>query len=199
MLIWIIICIISAIIMACIVYKHPQMMKIMNYVWIINCLWGGPLIIGLFYLVKKTKKTHNKIAWQSIVTSTLHCGSGCTLADLIMFVITNFIYMNFVTNVFLSTVLAFFTGILFQYIVQREMDHKTATKLLVKKAILSDFWSLLSWQVGMILIMYLGMYFHLDTLLINKIFIMQLAMVGGFICGLPTNYLLLKFGIKKAM
>ena len=42
---WIVIGILSAVIILIDVIRHPQAMKIMDAVWPINALWGGPLIL----------------------------------------------------------------------------------------------------------------------------------------------------------
>jgi len=72
------------------------------------------------------------------------------------------------------------------------------------RAFKADFFSLLSWQVGM----YGWMAIVYFVLFINELlpkdtwifwFMMQLAMLFGFFCAYPMNALLIKLGIKKGM
>lgn len=53
---WIIVGLISAIILIFDVIKHPQQMKIMNAVWPINALWGGPLILWAYFTLGRHRK-----------------------------------------------------------------------------------------------------------------------------------------------
>ena len=46
---WIVIGILSAVIILIDVIRHPQAMKIMDAVWPINALWGGPLILWPYF------------------------------------------------------------------------------------------------------------------------------------------------------
>lgn len=80
---------------------HKQKMWIMDIVWPVTALYAGPLALIAYYTIgrksvaeKGTKmsghkhKYHamdmrRKSFWQSVVVGTLHCGSGCTLGDII--------------------------------------------------------------------------------------------------------------------
>lgn len=93
---------------------RPQSMKIMNTVWILTALWGSYLALWAYNKLGRSappmkmgeagmnmgdtemkmnmqmdgmKRPH----WQSIALSALHCGAGCTLADIIGEWFTNYI------------------------------------------------------------------------------------------------------------
>jgi hypothetical protein len=97
---------IIALILAINVIFHRQSMKIMNIVWVLTGLWGHYFALFAYYTfgVRKDNmvatvpmenmKMDMKISmemdmsevrpqWQSITLSALHCGAGCTLADII--------------------------------------------------------------------------------------------------------------------
>ena len=72
-------------------------MKVMNAVWVLTGLWAGLLGLGAYILFgRQDDPAENRNAngstpvapgkpiprWQAIALSTLHCGAGCTLADL---------------------------------------------------------------------------------------------------------------------
>jgi len=126
------------------VRRHPQHMKIMNYVWPICALFGHVLIIA-FYLKYGRLATHelaNPAMEKNetpphvkhtpfpfkVAKGTLHCGSGCTLGDIIAESIALFFPVTavwfglhtlfdekmFAVWVF-DYVLAFIFGIAFQY------------------------------------------------------------------------------------
>src|ERR1700743_616241 len=60
---------------------HPQPMGIMDLVWPLTALYAGPLALWAYYSIGrytryKPKSNPKKPFWQSILTGTLHCGSG---------------------------------------------------------------------------------------------------------------------------
>ena len=97
---------------------RPQSMKIMNAVWILTALWGSYLALwaynkfgqgapmkmggGEMKMDMSGMKDMNMDMsmgdmsmkhphWQSVALSALHCGAGCTLADIIGEWFTNYI------------------------------------------------------------------------------------------------------------
>ena len=91
--------------------------------------------------------------WRSVVRSTLHCGAGCTLADLIgegflyfvpIAVGGSFVLGSWVFDYLLALVL----GIYFQFSAIRSMRQTPKSKAF-EQAVKADFLSLTAWQVGM--------------------------------------------------
>ena len=107
--------------------RRPQPMAIMNWVWPLVGLSGGPLAIWLY---RRHAAYHNGRAPKAlaVATATCHCGAGCTPGDLIaesLAMVTPGILVWFgLGSLFrqkifagwtLDFALAFLLGIVFQY------------------------------------------------------------------------------------
>lgn len=146
--------------------------------------------------------------WQSVALSALHCGAGCTLADIIGEWFTNYVPVTIAgSQVFgnwvLDFILALIIGVYFQFYAIREME-KISVGNALSRAFKADFFSLLSWQIGMygwmaivIFVLFAATPLPKDTWMFW--FMMQIAMLFGFICAYPMNALLIKIGVKKGM
>lgn len=153
-------------------------------------------------------KGMNHSHWQSVALSTLHCGAGCTLADIIGEWFTNYVPVTvagsqLLGNWVLDFILALIIGVYFQFFAIREME-KISTGHALSRAFKADFFSLLSWQIGMygwmaivIFVIFAANPLPKDTWIFW--FMMQIAMLFGFICAYPMNVLLIKLGVKKGM
>lgn len=153
-------------------------------------------------------KSKDKYAsyWQGIIVDTLHCGAGCTLADLIGPVLFTFIpFTLFHQLTFGEWLLDFFIALIigatFQYAAIAPMLKEKGIKTWIK-ALKIDFLSLTAWQVGMygwmaIVIFVLFGKFSIQTP--EFWFMMQIAMCIGFITAYPMNWFLVKKGIKSGM
>ncbi|MGL5787460.1 MAG: DUF4396 domain-containing protein [Bacteroidales bacterium] len=150
----------------------------------------------------------NRPKWQSIALSAMHCGAGCTLADIIGEAYTGFhpiaIGGSFIIGAWvLDYILALIIGVYFQYVAIREMQNiKPGAAFL--KAFKADFLSLTSWQIGMYGWMAIAIFVIFKGEPLSKSstefwFMMQIAMLCGFITAYPMNALLIKLGIKKGM
>lgn len=189
-------------------------MKIMEWVYPITGLYAGPLALLVYFtlgrktLKEKKDESQNEIAyWKSVVKGALHCGAGCTLADMIAETALVFIpFTLFGRALFggwaVDYVLALIIGIIFQYYAIAPMNDFSFKKG-IKKAFKADFFSLTSWQIGMYGWMAIATFVIFD----RKIeateplfwFMMQIAMVCGFITAYPTNWVLIKMGVKEKM
>ena len=226
---WIIIGILSAMIVLIDVIRHPQAMKIMDAVWPINALWGGPLILWAYFTLGKHRKmkmempmkamkmdsgmkmpmTEHKYGefWQGIVVDALHCGAGCSLSDLvgswIFYYLLSFSILNqkLFGEWLFDYVLALIIGVLFQYAaIAPMMDGSIGHKLV--QAFKIDFWSLTAWQVGMYgwsAIVNFGLHLHFTPVMPAFWLMMAIGMACGFVTAYPMNWLLVKLGIKKGM
>lgn len=192
---------------------NRQQMKIMNVVWILTGLWAGAIGLIAYYLfgrrshamVMDMKMGMNmnmsKPKWQMITLSALHCGAGCSLADLIGEWFIFFVPISLISGWVLDYILALFIGLFFQYVMICAME-KITTQEAYKKAFKADFWSLTSWQVGMygfMAVAIFGFDYHINRLSWEFWFLMQIAMMCGFLFSYPVNGLLIKKGIKKGM
>lgn len=147
--------------------------------------------------------------WQSIILSTLHCGAGCTLADLIGETFTAFVPIAIGSSLLagqwvLDYILALVLGIYFQYAAIRPMEPQLSRLQTVGKAFKIDFFSLTAWQAGMYGWMAIVMFvlFPRRPMMHNSWefwFMMQIAMFFGFLASYPANRILIRMGIKKGM
>lgn len=154
------------------------------------------------------KMSDNKYSsfWQGVVADTLHCGAGCSLADLIgpwLFLVFPFtIFNNYTFGEWtLDYFLALLTGVTFQYAAISPMMNEKGPKIWLR-ALKIDFLSLTSWQVGMYGWMALVIFVWFGRLSPSTPefwFMMQIAMCCGFITAYPVNWWLVKAGIKMGM
>ena len=199
------------------VIRFPQKMWIMNIVWPVTALYSGPLGLWAYYrigrkLVRKGsagKQLHNqqKPYWQSIVVAALHCGSGCTLGDIVAQLFLFFVpVVLFGSRLFgewgIDYVFAFAIGIIFQYYSIIPMKNLAPQKAIVA-ALKADTVSLTAWQIGMYGWMAICVFliFHHRLRAFEPVFwlMMQIAMLLGFITSYPVNWWLIKKGIKEKM
>lgn len=147
--------------------------------------------------------------WQSVTLSTLHCGAGCTLADLIG---EWFLYLVAISiggslllgSVVVDYILALAIGVCFQYVAIREMSRSLPRGRVLATAFKADVLSLTAWQVGMFGFMALVIFVIMPTEVLSRTswlfwFMMQIAMLAGFAVSFPVNMLLIRWGVKKAM
>lgn len=206
--------------------RNKQSMKIMNIVWVLTGLWANFLALWAYFtfgrekdLMKKDMpmkdmpmeemsmgEGHSK--WHSIALSALHCGAGCTLADIIGETFTCYIPISVGGSLLFGSwvfdfVLALIIGVYFQYYAIQEME-TISVGIALKRALKADFFSLTAWQIGMygwMAIVYFLLFSGetLDKHSWTFWFMMQIAMLAGFICAYPMNALLIRLGLKKGM
>jgi hypothetical protein len=199
--------------------RRPQMMFVMNLVWPINALWAGPVGIWMYWkLGRMAPRSADRSAssnqmdmpersfWQKVVAGTLHCGSGCTLADLVgpfvfaaapFAVLGSMVYGEWT----LDFILALLVGVSFQYMALSPMLGQKGLPVWWR-AFKVDFFSLSAWQVGMYGWMALVIFVWFGRLRPEHIefwFMMQLAMACGFLTAYPMNWFLIRVGVKTAM
>ncbi|MFE8069846.1 DUF4396 domain-containing protein [Marinobacteraceae bacterium S3BR75-40.1] len=215
--------------------RHPQHMTIMNYVWPLCALFGHVLVVP-FYLRYGRLAAHEVAhpAMQNnetpphikrtpfpmkVAKGTLHCGSGCTLGDIVAESLalwfpaiaiwlgwqTLFPEKMFAVWIF-DYILALVIGVAFQYFSIVPMQNLGFREGL-KQAFKADILSLSSWQIGMYGFMAFAHFYIFATLFNDKLhvgsiefwFMMQIAMVAGFITAYPVNWWLISRGTKEAM
>lgn len=197
--------------------RQPQPMAVMNWVWPINALWAGPVGIWAYWSIGRTGPRSAQAQpaqmempprpfWQRVAAGTLHCGAGCSLADLVgpilfraaPFVIAGSLVFGEWT---LDYILALLIGVTFQYAAISPMLHQRGARIWWR-ALKIDFLSLTAWQVGMYGWMALVIFVWFGPIPPTRIefwFLMQLAMACGFLTSYPMNWWLIKAGIKTAM
>ena len=145
--------------------------------------------------------------WQSVVLSTLHCGAGCTLADIVGEWFLFFVPVAIGGSILAGTwvvdyLLALAFGIGFQYAAIRGMERTLPRGEAIRRAAKADILSLTAWQAGMYGWMAVAIFALNDGEAMPRTsfvfwFSMQVAMACGFLVALPVNILLIRAGIKK--
>ena len=188
--------------------RPAPMMRVMLLVWPIITLWAGPLGIWAYETSNRRMPSHDSDggARQSVMTGTLHCGAGCTLADLTgPFLFRMAPFVLFGSSLYgewaVDYVLALIIGVFFQYAGLASMSHDRGLSLWFR-AFKVDFLSLTAWQVGMYGWMAIAVFLLVGPMSPDQpVFwlMMQISMVCGFITAYPMNWWLIRIGIKSAM
>ncbi len=159
---------VCAAIVAVDLFKHPQKMWIMNVVWPITALYAGPLAVLAYFKAGRLSSKQSveeakargednpgkkKPFWQMAAVGSTHCGSGCTLGDLVAeWIVFAAPIVIFGQKIFggwmLDYVFAYLFGIAFQYFTIKPMKNLSPGQGLWA-AIKADTLSLTAWQVGM--------------------------------------------------
>lgn len=154
-----------------------------------------------------------------VAKGSSHCGAGCTLGDIVAewlaFAVPSLaVWLGwktlFVDKMFavwiLDFIFAFVIGIAFQYFTiapMRGLGFRDG----ILAALKADTLSLISWQVGMYGFMAFAKFYLFATLMgvaleVNSVafwFMMQIAMLCGFMTSYPINWWLLRAGFKEKM
>jgi hypothetical protein len=192
--------------------RQPEPMAVMNWVWPLVALSGGPLAIWLYR--RHHAWPHGKAPFGlAAAVATCHCGAGCTLGDvlaeslalafpgiLVWFGLGSLFGERIFAAWVLDFVLAYLLGIVFQYFSiapMRQLDVRDG----IVAALKADTLSLAAWQVGMygaIAVVQFGIV-RLKADTPEFWFAMQIAMLAGFCVAYPVNIWLLKTGLKEKM
>ncbi len=192
-------------------------MFIMQWVWPITCLYAGPLALWFYYKYgrrgsPKWQKTHQgKGEYGEVVSTSIgvsHCGAGCTLGDIIGATLVFTLGLEIAglalwPEYIINFTLAFILGIIFQYFAiapMRGLGFKDG----ILAALKADALSLIAFEIGvfgwmalMQLIFFPVSHITPDTA--AYWFLMQIAMLLGFVTSYPVNVWLIRRGIKEAM
>jgi hypothetical protein len=202
--------------------RYPQKMWIMNLVWPITALFGSIVWLVLYFAFgrqtkgRKTKEVSMPVA---VAKGASHCGAGCTLGDLIVewaavafpgIAILFGWHSLFAERTFAVWIpdylVAFLIGIMFQYFTIAPMRNLGVGEG-IWAAIKADFSSITAWQVGMYGGMAIGQFAWFRPAYGNVAepnsvefwFLMQIAMIAGFLTAYPVNWWLISAGLKEKM
>jgi len=199
------------------VLRHPRPMAVMNVVWPLTMLFGSALWFGLYR--KRVREEGSSSMPSAVAVGASHCGAGCTVGDIVGelgFVLLpaigalaglgslygDPIFAHWIVDF----VVAFLAGIAFQYFSIAPMRDLGPARG-VWAAVKADTASITSWQVGMYGVMAIGQFLVFTPLFGARAsvlspefwFMMQLAMLGGFVTAYPVNWLLIRIGVKERM
>lgn len=207
-----------ALYMAWVMVRHPPKMAVMRFVWPLCALFAGPLLVWFYHRYAGPKAGDAPFA-AKVAKGTLHCGAGCSLADLICENLAHFapgvltlfgMGTIFSTEIFaqwtMDYVFALATGIVFQYFAIAPMRDLSVGEG-IKAAVKADVLSLTSWQVGMYGFMGLVHFILFPSLFGAKVdagspvfwAAMQIAMLAGFATAYLPNWGLIRSGLKEEM
>ncbi|UOQ84379.1 DUF4396 domain-containing protein [Gracilibacillus salinarum] len=203
----------SSIIILIDIIRHPQMMTIMNVVWPINGWFFGPFAIWSYYKWGRLKAKNLDIEDKrgqaaKVFMSTSHCSSGCTLGDAVgvpFVAITGLTIAGstLFTHYTVQFILAYLFGILFQFYAIYPMHKDKGVSHAIKTAIKADSFSLIAFEIGMFgwmaIVHFLLFTQPPEPTTATYWFMMQIAMILGFLTSYPANWLLVKKGLKEAM
>ncbi|SER33289.1 protein of unknown function [Faunimonas pinastri] len=148
-----------------------------------------------------------------------HCGAGCTLGDIVAEWLAFGIpavavafgwHSLFDEKTFavwiLDYIVAFLLGVIFQYFTIKPMRDLSVGQGIVQ-ALKADVLSISAWQIGMYGFMAIAQFAWLNPAYGHKAevnspefwFVMQVAMLCGFVTSYPVNWFLLKAGVKEKM
>jgi hypothetical protein len=154
-----------------------------------------------------------------VANGALHCGSGCTLGDItaewLVFAVPAIAvwfgwHSLFGDKIFAAWIVdylfAYAFGIVFQYFTIAPMRNLGFVAG-IWAAIKADTLSLTAWQVGMYGFMAFAYFYLFGSLLGTKLdvdtvefwFMMQIAMICGFMTAFPVNWWLIRTGLKEKM
>ena len=155
----------------------------------------------------------------AVANGALHCGSGCTLGDIcaewLVFLVPALAIWFGWGSLFdakmpavwiVDYIFAYAFGIVFQYFTIAPMRDLSLGQGIIA-AIKADTLSLTAWQVGMYGFMAIANFVIFKGVLGVELapnmaefwFMMQIAMICGFITAYPVNWWLIRSGLKEKM
>ncbi|WP_247872065.1 DUF4396 domain-containing protein [Azospirillum sp. TSO35-2] len=207
----------------------------MNVVWPVTALFGTVLTLWAYFTYGRLA-THEKAQRamdrheempskretpfpMMVAKGAAHCGSGCTLGDIVaewlaVFAPTVAVWFGwrslFAEKMFavwiVDFLFAFVFGVAFQYFTIKPMRNLSPLQGLVQ-AVKADAASLTAWQVGMYGFMAFAAFYLFRHVLGVGLepaspefwFMMQIAMLCGFVTAYPVNWWLIASGVKEKM
>jgi hypothetical protein len=198
------------------VNHRRQPMGVMDAVFPITALYFGPFGLALYLRwgrvgvrPRSAPSASERPGWATMAIEVSHCGSGCTLGDLIaewvvfalaLTIAGYTLFAEYVGDYLLA--LAF--GIVFQYFAIAPMQGLGLREGL-KAAARADFLSLTCFEIGLFGWMALMTFVffpaphHLMPTSAAFWFLMQIGMIIGYFTSWPANVWLVKRGIKVPM
>ena len=226
---------VCAVVIAVDLVRHKQHMWIMNVVWPVTALFGTVWIVWQYFTygrlaedarAKVAMARHEEMPSKKLTpfpvmvgNGALHCGSGCTLGDIVaewlVFLVPAIAVWFGYGSVFgdkifavwiVDYLFAYAIGIVFQYFTIAPMRNLSFAAG-IWAAIKADTLSLTAWQVGMYGFMAFAYFYLFGSVLGTKLevdtvefwFMMQIAMICGFVTAYPVNWWLIRAGLKEKM
>lgn len=200
-------------------FRHPHPVLLMNIIWPLTGLYM-PFIgwLAWWHLGRQTfRQTRRalllpqhspyKNCWRMIFISTLFSAAVCFFGDIITLpIITLLNHMHFPVIVWhsalISLSLSLLTGLFLQMVIIKQREKISLWRALLL-AIKSEAFPLVIYQLGIFIFMALALKFvlnqQINPLLMSFWFMLQLAMMTGFVFSWPASHFLIKRGITPAV
>jgi hypothetical protein len=146
--------------------------------------------------------------WSQAALADSHCGAGCVLADIVTESVVfatgaTLLGLELYASYLWDFIVAWLLGIVFQYFTIKPMRNLSVRDGILA-AVKADTLSILTFQIGMYGWMALTFFKlfphnHLHPNEPGYWFMMQIAMICGYVTALPANWLLIRIGLKEAM
>jgi len=200
-------------------FRHPHPVRVMNIIWPVTGLYM-PFIgwIAWWYLGRKpsrqqklallvSQKIAGNAGWQTIFISTSLSAAACIFGDIITIPIITLL-KQFAINptlwmqAIICVIVSLFIGLLFQFLAIRQREKLSFIRALLL-ALKTEIFPLLIYQLGIFIFMALALKFvlnqQIDPLLAAFWFMLQLAILIGFVFSWPANHFLIKRGLNPAV
>ncbi|EJL90537.1 hypothetical protein AC790_04805 [Pantoea sp. RIT-PI-b] len=200
-------------------FRHPHPVRVMNIIWPVTGLYM-PFIgwIAWWYLGRKpsrqqklallvSQKIAGNAGWQTIFISTSLSAAACIFGDIITIPIITLL-KQFAINptlwmqAIICVIVSLFIGLLFQFLAIRQREKLSFVRALLL-ALKTEIFPLLIYQLGIFIFMALALKFvlnqQIDPLLAAFWFMLQLAILIGFVFSWPANHFLIKRGLNPAV
>ena len=170
--------------------------------------------------ISSDKSSKNSTPYPVMVAKgAMHCEAGCTLGDVLaeglvlafpVIAVWPGWHSLFSEKMFaiwiVDYIFAFVLGVAFQYFTIKPMRQLSPGEG-IRQALKADALSLTAWQVGMYGFMAIAQFVLFRKLLGQKLdatmpefwFMMQIAMMAGFLTSYPVSWWLIKAGVKEKM
>lgn len=200
-------------------FRHPHPVSVMNIIWPLTGLYM-PFIgwIAWWYLGRKPsqqqklallapQKIRGNASWQTIFISTSLSAAACIFGDIMTIPIVTLL-KQFAINpalwmqAIICLIVSLFMGLLFQFLAIRQREQHSFGRALLL-ALKTEIFPLVTYQFGIFIFMALALKFVLNEqanpLLVVFWFMLQLAIMTGFLFSWPANHFLIKRGLNPAV
>lgn len=194
------------------IFRHRHPIGLMNIIWPLTGLYM-PFVgwLAWWYLGRTPsrqpkltdlapQKSHSACGWSTIFMSTSLTAAACIFGEIITLpIITLLNYLAIPTAIWqqgiISLVLSIFVAIIFQFLILPRRENISSGRALLL-ALKSEIFPLLIFQGEIFFFMALALKFvlahQINLQLPNFWFMLQLAMITGFVCSWPANHFLIK-------
>lgn len=198
------------------ILRRPHPVRIMNLVWPITGLYM-PFFGWLtwWFFARKSRSVsllriyrgNQQPELKQIFSTTSRCAAGCVLGDIVAIPIISMLnYIPFhsllIAHAILSLILSLIFGVALQFFALRQIEGFSLFRALWR-AIKTDVFSLIVYQAGMFLCLELAFRFilhgQIEPRLLSFWFMLQIALMIGFVFAWPANKFLLQRGIKPVI